>query len=81
MILADAYRQSQKIKGDGDAKASATYAGAYGQNAEFFSFYRSLEAYKSTFRNRSDVMVLDPSAEFFKYFKQNGPGGARPPAK
>ena len=72
VILADAYRQAQKIKGEGDAKASAIYAQAYGQNAEFYSFYRSLEAYKSTFRNKSDLMVLDPSAEFFKYFKQYG---------
>ena len=62
MILADAYRQAQKIKGEGDAKASAIYAQAYGQNPEFYSFYRSLEAYKSTFRNKSDLMVLDPSA-------------------
>jgi membrane protease subunit HflC len=82
VILADAYRQAQKIKGEGDAKASAVYASAYGQNPEFFSFYRSLEAYKSTFRNKSDLMVLDPSAEFFKYFKQPGAGRAdRAPAK
>jgi len=82
VILADAYRQSQKIKGEGDAKASAIYAQAYGQNAEFFSFYRSLEAYKTTFRSRGDVLVLDPSADFFQYFKQNGTGRAtRPPAK
>jgi membrane protease subunit HflC len=72
VILADAYRQSQKIKGEGDAKASAIYAQAYGQNPEFYTFYRSLEAYKATFRNKSDVMVLDPSSEFFQYFKQNG---------
>ena len=81
VILADAYRQSQKIKGDGDAKASAIYAGAYGQNPEFFAFYRSLEAYKATFRSKGDVLVLDPSAEFFQYFKQYGSGRARPPAK
>ena len=82
VILADAYRQSQKIKGEGDAKASAIYAQAYGQNPEFFAFYRSLEAYKATFRSKSDVMVLDPSAEFFQYFKQYGAGrGTRPPAK
>ncbi len=82
VILADAYRQAQKIKGEGDAKASAIYASAYGQNAEFFSFYRSLEAYKSTFRGRNDLMVLDPSAEFFKYFKSAGGAGApRAPAK
>jgi modulator of FtsH protease HflC len=74
VILADAYRQAQKIKGEGDAKASAIYAQAYGQNPEFYAFYRSLEAYRSTFRNKSDLMVLDPSAEFFQYFKQSGSG-------
>jgi len=82
VILADAYRQAQKIKGEGDGKASAVYAQAYGQNPEFFAFYRSLEAYKATFRNRSDLLVLDPTGEFFQYFKQSGSGrGARPPAK
>jgi membrane protease subunit HflC len=82
VILADAYRQAQKIKGEGDAKASAIYAQAYGQNPEFYAFYRSLEAYRSTFKNKSDLMVLDPSAEFFQYFKQYGSGRApRVPAK
>ena len=82
VILADAYRQAQKIKGEGDAKASAVYAQAYGQNPEFYAFYRSLEAYRSTFRNKSDLLVLDPSAEFFQYFKQYGTGRAsRAPAK
>jgi membrane protease subunit HflC len=74
VILADAYRQAQKIKGEGDGKATAIYAQAYGQNPEFFAFYRSLEAYKATFRSRSDLMVLDPSGEFFQYFKQSGSG-------
>jgi len=72
VILADAYRQAQKTKGDGDAKASAIYAAAYGQNPEFYSFYRSLETYKSTFKSKSDLMVLDPSSEFFQYLKQSG---------
>jgi modulator of FtsH protease HflC len=72
VILADAYRQAQKIKGEGDAKASAIYAAAYGQNPEFYAFYRSLEAYRSTFKNKTDLLVLDPSAEFFQYFKQSG---------
>jgi membrane protease subunit HflC len=83
VILADAYRQAQTIKGEGDAKSSAIYAQAYGQNAEFYSFYRSLDAYKSTFRSKSDLMVLDPSGDFFQYFKQNGPqrAPARGPAK
>jgi len=74
VILADAYKASQKVKGDGDAKASAIYAQAYGVNPEFYAFYRSLEAYKSTFRGKSDMMVLDPNSEFFRYFKN--PGGA-----
>ena len=82
VILADAYRAAQKIKGEGDARASAIYADAYGQNPEFYSFYRSLEAYKVTFRNRSDLLILDPSAEFFQYFKQYGSGrGSKLPAK
>ena len=72
VILADAYSQAQKIKGDGDAKSAAIYASAYGVNPEFYAFYRSLEAYRATFRNRSDVMVLDPSSDFFRYFRQSG---------
>ncbi len=75
VILAEAYRAAQKTKGEGDAKASALYAAAFGRNAEFYSFYRSLEAYKQSFKNKSDVMVLDPSAAFFKYLKSSGKGG------
>ena len=74
IIRADAYRQAQVIKGKGDAKAAAIYAAAYGQSAEFYAFYRSLEAYKASFKSRSDVMVLDPSSEFFKYLKSAGVG-------
>jgi modulator of FtsH protease HflC len=82
VILADAYRQAQKIKGEGDAKASAIYAAAFSQNPEFFTFYRSLEAYKATFRGRNDMMVLDPSGEFFQYWRQSGGGKAKgAPAK
>jgi membrane protease subunit HflC len=82
VILADAYRQAQTIKGEGDAKSSAIYAQAYGQNPEFYSFYRSLDAYKATFRNKGDLMVVDPSAEFFQYFKQPGVAPTpRAPAK
>jgi membrane protease subunit HflC len=69
VILANAYRDAQRIKGEGDAKATATYAGAFGRNPEFFAFYRSLEAYKQSFKNKSDVLVVDPNADFFKYFK------------
>lgn len=69
VILAQAYREAQKTKGEGDAKATALYAAAFGRNTEFYSFYRSLEAYKQSFKNKSDVMVLDPSSAFFKYLK------------
>ncbi|MFA7300616.1 MAG: protease modulator HflC, partial [Sideroxydans sp.] len=75
VTLSQAYRDAQKIKGEGDAKATALYASAYGRNAEFFSFYRSLEAYKQTFKDKGDVMVLDPSSSFFKYLKSSGRGG------
>jgi len=80
VILADAYNQAQKTKGEGDAKASAIYGAAYGQNPEFYSFYRSLEAYKASFKNKSDMLVLDPNADFFKFMRRPA-GGARPPAK
>jgi membrane protease subunit HflC len=69
VILADAYRQAQKIKGEGDAKSAAIYAQAYGANAEFYAFYRSLETYRAAFRNKSDMMVLDPNTDFFRYLK------------
>jgi membrane protease subunit HflC len=79
VLLAEAYRDAQKVKGEGDAKSSAIYAAAFGQNPEFFSFYRSLEAYRSSFRGRSDVLVVDPSSDFFKYMKT--PGSAPRPAR
>jgi membrane protease subunit HflC len=66
VILAEAYRDAQTIKGDGDAKASAIYAEAFGRDPLFAKFYRSLEAYRASFQNRSDVMVVDPSSEFFR---------------
>lgn len=72
VIIAEAYREAQKVRGDGDAKASRIYAQAFGQNPEFFKFYRSLEAYRASFKNRNDMMVVDPSSEFFKYFKEAG---------
>jgi membrane protease subunit HflC len=74
VIIANAYKEAQRIKGEGDAKAAAAYAQAYGQNAEFYSFYRSLEAYRSSFKDRSDVLVLEPNSEFFKYLKGPGKG-------
>ncbi len=75
VILAEAYRGAQKIKGEGDAKASALYGRAFSRNAEFYAFYRSLEAYKQSFKNKSDVMVLDPSSAFFKYLKDPARSG------
>ncbi len=69
VLLAEAYREAQRIKGEGDARAAAIYAKAYGANAEFYSFYRSMEAYRTTFRSRSDLLVVDPSSDFFRYFK------------
>ena len=81
IVLAEAYRDAQKVKGEGDAKASQLYAGAFGQDPQFAQFYRSLEAYRATFRNRSDVMVVDPSADFFKYLKGATPGAVSAPAR
>jgi membrane protease subunit HflC len=75
VTLAEAYRDAQRIKGEGDAKAASIYAAAFGRNSEFFAFYRSMEAYKQTFKNKSDVMVLDPSSAFFKYLKSSSKGG------
>ena len=72
VILAEAYRKAQEVKGEGDAKASAIYACAFQPNPEFYAFYRSLEAYKQSFKNKSDMMVLEPSSEFFKYLKVSG---------
>jgi membrane protease subunit HflC len=72
VIIAEAYSEAQRIKGEGDAKASATYARAYEQSPEFYSYYRSLEAYRASLRNRSDMLVLDPSSDFFKYLKNPG---------
>lgn len=75
VILAEAYRDAQQTKGEGDAKAAATYSAAFGQNPEFYAFYRSLETYRATLKNKSDVLVLDPNSEFFKYFKGSGKPG------
>jgi membrane protease subunit HflC len=69
VTLATAYRDAQKIKGEGDARAAAIYAAAFGRNAEFYSFYRSLEAYKKSFSSKNDMLVVDPSSSFFKYLK------------
>ncbi|MFC7421499.1 protease modulator HflC [Iodobacter arcticus] len=69
VTLANAYNKAQQIKGDGDAKAAAIYGEAYGRNPEFYAFYKSMDAYKQSFAKKSDVMVVDPSSEFFKYMK------------
>ena len=75
VILAEAYREAEKIRGEGDAKASAIYAEAFGRNPEFYKFYRSLEAYRGSFKTKADVMLVDPNSEFFKYFKSSGSAG------
>ncbi len=77
VIIAEAYRDAQKIKGEGDAKSSALYADAFGRDAQFAQFYRSLEAYRASFRNKSDVMVVDSSSEFFQAMR----GGQAAPAR
>lgn len=77
VILAEAYREAQRIKGEGDAKASANYAKAYEINPEFYAFYRSLEAYRSSFKSKNDVLVLEPNSEFFKYLKSGGKTGGK----
>ena len=73
ILLAKAYELAQKTRGQGDADAARIYANAYNKNAEFFSFYRSLEAYRESFENNDQVMVLEPDSEFFKYFKNMKP--------
>jgi len=72
VIVAEAYRDAQKVKGEGDAKAAEIYANAYNKNPEFYAFYRSQEAYKQSFKNKSDVIVLDQSSDFFKYMRSSG---------
>ncbi|AWI77077.1 HflC protein [Parazoarcus communis] len=71
VIIAEAYRDAQRTKGAGDAKATAIYAEAFGQSPEFYSFYRSLEAYRASFSGKDDVMVVDPSSDFFKFMKNS----------
>ena len=72
VILAEAYRDAQTIKGRGDAQATSIYAASFGKNPEFAGFYRSLEAYRASFRNRNDLLVVDPSADFFRFFSESG---------
>jgi membrane protease subunit HflC len=70
-ILADAYRQAEIIKGEGDATAADIYAKAYGRNPEFYAFYRGLQAYRRSLGKQGDVLVLAPEGEFFKYLKES----------
>lgn len=72
VIIAEAYRDAQKVKGEGDAKAAEIYAQAFNKNPEFYAFYRSQEAYKNSFKSKSDVMVIDQNSEFFKYMRSTG---------
>jgi membrane protease subunit HflC len=76
VILAEAYREAEQTRGVGDAQASQIYAQAFGQNPEFYKFYRSLEAYRSSFKTKSDILLVDPNSEFFKYFKTPGVAGS-----
>lgn len=71
-ILAEAYRKSEQIRGEGDAIAAKTYADSYNQDADFYSFYRSLKAYEQSFGNNSDIILLSPDSDFFKFFKDSG---------
>jgi membrane protease subunit HflC len=77
VIVAEAYRDAQKLKGEGDAKASALYADAFGRDPQFAQFYRSLEAYRASFRTKNDVMVLDQGSDFFKAMRGSGAAGAK----
>ena len=81
VIVAEAYRDAQKVKGEGDAKSSALYADAFGRDPQFAQFYRSLEAYRASFRSKSDVMVLDPSSDFFRAMRNGGVAAPVAPAK
>ena len=72
VIVAEAYRTAQQLQGEGDAKATAIYAEAFGKNPEFYAFYRSLEAYRASFAGKDDVMVVDPSSDFFRFMKDIG---------
>jgi membrane protease subunit HflC len=69
VIVADAYKEAEQLRGEGDGKAAEIYANAYNQDAEFYAFYRSLNAYKESFKDRSDIMVLQPDSDFFRYLK------------
>ncbi|WP_333844491.1 protease modulator HflC [Pelomicrobium sp.] len=75
IIIAEAYRQAQQIKGEGDAKAAAIYARAYERDPEFYAFYRSMEAYRQSLKNKTDLLLLEPNSDFFKYLNNPSRGG------
>ncbi len=79
IILAEAYRDAQRVKGDGDAKSAAIYANAFSANPEFYAFYRSMEAYRASFRGKNDLLLLEPSSDFFRYLRdsQGRPAGRK----
>jgi len=81
VTIANAYREAQKIKGEGDAEAARVYAESFGRDPQFAQFYRSLDAYKASFNKKSDVMVLDPSSDFFKTMRGSGNGTTAPAKK
>ena len=80
VIVAEAYRDAQKVKGEGDAKASSIFADSFGRDAQFAKFYRSLEAYRASFRTKSDVMVVDPGSDFFQALRGGSAGAPAAPA-
>ena len=71
IIVAEAYRDAQRVRGEGDAKSAAIYAAAFNQNPEFFAFYRSMDAYRSVFRGRNDLMLLESNSDFLRYFRDS----------
>lgn len=79
VTVANAYRDAQKIKGEGDAQAASAYSESFGKDPQFAQFYRSLDAYKQSFNKKSDVLVVDPSSDFFRAMRSSG-GGAQAPA-
>ena len=71
-MLAEAQKEAYTVRGEGDAEAAKIYADSYSQDAEFYSFYRSLEAYEKSFNSKSDIMVVKPDSDFFNYLKDGG---------
>ena len=78
ITIANAYRQAEEIRGEGDATATMTYASAFGRDPEFYRLYRSLNAYRTTFHSKEDLLILEPNSEFFQYFKSKYPPNSRP---